>query len=258
MVKSISVLSFFCFLSHTQVFSQSGHVTSRTYAVSSGYRHIVLRDELESFRNFSGGGIPFGFSYSDERPGGSLGIDMTAFRANLTAKNSLLTVNSFVGQINGSYLFKRKANTDRKSSVKFGVSWLNQASSRTYFFNTSIGGQNPFSGEIFSSPGALIKVDRTWMAAGQFSWKLGFYPVALIMSRDFHPIRNFESFADIPKAMLLTNRYQQLVSKLSYQRSINERWRLALSYQWTYLAYRRSYIFQSGGHEIGLALLYHK
>ncbi len=258
MLKSIPALSLFCLLLHAQVFSQDGDVAVRTYGMSSGYRQVVLRDELESFRNFSGGGIPLELSYSSDRPDGSLGIDAMAFRANLSAKNSLLTVNSFVAQINGSYLFKVKPNSRGNIGVRFGVSLLNQASLRTYFFNTIIGGQDPFNYEIFTSPGALLNVEKKLKAAGKFSWKLGFYPAALIMSRDFHPIRNFESIADVPKAVLLTNRYQQIVSELSYRRSITERWSCALSYQWNYLAYRRSYVFQSGSHEIGLALLYSK
>jgi len=258
MVRSISVLSLFCLLSHTQVFSQKGDIAGRTYGISSGYRRVVLRDELESFRIFSGGGIPLGISYSSDRPGGILGIDAMAFRASLSAKNSLLTVDSFVGQINGSYLFTRKANSKKDIGVRFGVSWLNQASLRTYFFNTIIGGQDPFNYEIFSSPGALLNIDKKFIEAGKFSWRLSFYPAALIMSRDFHPIRNFESIADVPKALLLTNRYQQIVSKLSYRRPITERWSWALSYQWTYMAYRRSYLFQSGSHEIGMALFFSK
>lgn len=250
-------LLFICslFLLLTDVAGQSSaEKPARYLGVTTGYRHFLVRDELESFRNFSGGSIPAGLVYVSQRPKTAFQVQTSAVRALLDTENSAMEVDIFVSNIDLSYMWNLPIEKWAKTTLSGGVRLVNQASARTYFFNSPIGGQDPFTGEFISAPGAVARFTRAMSKRSSISWKMGWSPAAYLISRDFHPIRGFPTFADVPKGFVFLGSFGDVDSEISYSRALGDRWWLTTGYRWRYLYYKRSYSYQLANHELLIRL----
>lgn len=250
-------LFFICslFLLVTDLAGQSSaEKPARYLGVTSGYRHFLVRDELESFRNFSGGSIPAGLAYVSQKPGTDFEVQASAVRAMLDTDNSAMEMDIFVSNIDLTYMWDLADEKWANATLFGGVRLVNQASARTYFFNSPIGGQNPFTGEFISAPGAVVRFNRVINRRSSLGWKIGWSPIAYLISRDYHPIRGFQTFGDVPKGLVFAGSFSDVDSELNYSLALGDRWWLATGYRWRYLYYKRSYSYQLANHELMIRL----
>ena len=250
-------LLFICslFLLVTDLAGQSiAEKPARYFGLTSGYRNFLVREELESFRNFSGGSIPAGLFYLREKQGTVFEVQASAVRAMLDNDNSAMEMDIFVSNVDLAYMWDLAVEKWNNTTLYGGVKLVNQASARTYFFNSPIGGQNPFSGEFISAPGAVARFTRAITRRSSISWKIGWSPMAYLISRDFHPIRGFQTFGDVPKGIVFSGSFSDVDSELNYSLALGDQWWLATGYRWRYLYYKRSYSYQLANHELMIRL----
>ena len=225
---------------------------------STGYSYWLLRDELQSIRNFGGSTVPVSLSFFRNRSGKSFLIEGSYQKANLSAETSRMTSDMYLAQLN--LAFQRKFSRTVPLQVEAGLYLTNQFSSRTYSFNSPFAGQDPFTGEFFTSPAAIVTLDRALGASSHLSWQVQYSPVAYLFSRDHHPIRGFPTLGDVPRGMVLLPDFHDLQSTLQLSEQINPRIAIGFAYRWRYMQYRRGYLFQAANHqlEIGFNIMFKK
>ncbi|WOK04665.1 hypothetical protein [Imperialibacter roseus] len=256
MIKQILVFLLLCFLSFGSLYAQ-GSPTSMParLGVSTGFRSFLIRDELESFRNFSGGAVPVGVTWEKEKGFGEWHLEAAVAMSRLTADNSRLKLKTFVSNMDVQYLTNlSRSKTGGRLSVHGGINLVNQASSRTYAFNSPIGGQDPFTGEFFSSPELIVKLRNTIKKGRRLEWSIAWGSMAYLISRDYHPIRGFQRFRDVPKGMVFANNFLDLASSLCYSIPLTDKTILSTAYKWRYLRYERNYPFQMANHELCVSI----
>ncbi|CAD5278731.1 MULTISPECIES: hypothetical protein [unclassified Imperialibacter] len=255
MIKQIPAFLLLCLLPFGSADAQgSTGVMPARLSVSTGFRSFLIRDELESFRNFSGWGIPVGVSWDKESKFGEWHLAAAAAMAKLTADNSRLEVKTFVSNVDVQYLTNLSRSKTDGLSVHGGVSWVNQASSRTYAFNSPIGGQDPFTGEFFSAPELMLQLRNVFKKGRRLEWNIAWGPMAFLISRDYHPIRGFQRFRDVPKGMVVANNFVDLTSRVCYSMQLTGKVTLSTAYKWRYLRYERNYPFQMANHELCVSI----
>jgi hypothetical protein len=232
----------------------SSDFTPARLGVSTGFRSFLVRDELESFRNFSGGTVPIGVTWGRERKFSEWHLSGAVAMSRLTADNSRLELKTLVSTIDVQYLTSLSGSKTEGVSVHGGINWVNQASSRTYSFNSPIGGQDPFTGEFFSSPELIVQLRSALKKGRRLEWSIAWGPMAYLISRDYHPIRGFQRFRDVPKGVVFANEFVDFHSELCYSTPLNSKVILSTAYKWRYLRYERSYLFQMAHHEFCVSL----
>jgi hypothetical protein len=251
--------AFFWFLSFcaANTFAQEGaDSVERRYGLSLGVRSFLIHDELESFRNFSGMGVPVALSIGENHLKKEWAVNGSFGWARLQADPSRLVVSAFTSSVDFLYLVSFTRDENASLTFHGGVNWINQLSTRTYNFNSTIGGQNPFTGEFFSSPELTLHLRKKLREGRQLDTRLGSGLFAYLISRDYHPIRGYQRFRDVPKELVFTDRFFDLRSEVSFTRPVGTHARLSVAYKWRYLQYRRSYVFQMGNQEIAVTLFY--
>lgn len=221
-----------------------------------GFRHFLIRDELQSFRNFYGGGVPVGFVLTQRKKLTVFDLNASAVWANLESSRSAMELKTFVSNVDMAYTWELKRKSGTKATWMGGPRLTSQLSARTYDFNSPIGGQDPFTGEFFLAPGGVARVSRALLPKLSLSWQLGWSPLAYLFSRDYHPIRDFQYFGDVPRGVVAANRFSDISSELAGILEAGNRAHLRLSYRWRYLYYRRVYTFQAASHEITVGLTF--
>ncbi len=255
-----SYFFFFSFLLGTlpSLANLSADSSSLKYGISLGYKSFLVRDELESFRNFSGGSIPIGLSYQKQKAYSAFGINASFAWATLASANSSIEVKTFVSSLDLSYFINLSKSQWKRFSIEGGAHWINQASSRTYDFNSIVGGQDPFTGEIVSAPELALRFVKQMGSSTRLTAGMFWGPLAYLISRDYHPIRGFQSFAQVPKGFVSVGNFIDISSFVTYELALRETFEMAIGYKWRYLEYERSYPFQMGNQEITLSIIYNR
>jgi hypothetical protein len=255
MIKHILAFLLICFFPFGFMYAQGSSTSMPArLGVSTGFRSFLVRDELESFRNFSGGTVPIGVTWGRERKFSEWHLSGAVAMSKLTADNSRLEVKTFVSNIEVQYLTNLSRLKTDGLSVHGGINWLNQASSRTYSFNSPIGGQDPFTGEFFSSPELVVLIRKNLKKGKRLEWSLTYGQIAYLISRDYHPIRGFQRFRDVPKGMVFANNFVDFASRVCYSMPLTEKVTLSTAYKWRYLRYERNYPFQMANHELCVSI----
>lgn len=216
--------------------------------VGTGYSYWFLRDELQSIRNFSGITIPVRLSFFRNHSKKTFLMEGSYQKTNLSADTSPMTAGMHTGQLN--VVFQRRISNAGPLEVEAGVFLTNQFSARTYSFNSPFAGQDPFTGEFFTSPAAVLTLGRALGAGSHLSWQIHYSPLAYLFSRDHHPIRGFPTFGDVPRGMVLLPDFHDFQSTLRFSEQINLRVNISFAYRWRYMQYRRGYLFQAANHQL--------
>lgn len=227
-------------------------VKERKLGFRLGYGRLLVRDELESIRNFRGGGIPVSINYSSSNERSSWSIEAAHVNAGMGAKTSAMTMDFLGGALNVQYL--RAFSGNAAIAWKYGIGLRNQFVTRTYQFNSPLAGQDPFTGEFFSAPVALIAAAKQWPSGVRLSWRLGCSPMAYLISRDFHPIRGFQRFSDIPRGFEGTPSFFEADSELRLRLNLGEDAEFLAIYSWRYLQYSRSYVYRAAMQYFGIGI----
>ena len=256
MIKQILAVLLLCFLPFGSMYAQgSSPSMPARLGVSTGFRSFLIRDELESFRNFSGGAVPVGVTWEKEKGFGEWRLEAAVAMSRLTADNSRLKLKTFVSNMDVQYLTNlSRSKAGGRLSVHGGINLVNQASFRTYAFNSPIGGQDPFTGEFFSSPEIVVLLRNDLKKAKRLEWSISYGAMAYLISRDYHPIRGFQRFRDVPKGMVFANNFLDLASSVCYSIPLTDKAILSTAYKWRYLLYERNYPFQMANHELCVSI----
>ena len=140
--------------------------------------------------------------------------------------------------------------------LRMGVRLANQLSARTYSFNSPVAGQDPFTGEFFTSPALAVRATKGIKENAALSWQVSYSPLAYLFSRGHHPIRAFQTFGDIPRGVVLVPHFHDFQSVVAFSRNVGERFSMSVNYAWRFVQYNRSYPLQAGNHTLALQAYY--
>lgn len=240
---------FLIFFLQSVLFSANAQDSNESgIGLGTGYSYWFLHDELQSIRNFTGSTVPVRLSFFRNHSRKTFLMEASYQKADLSATTSKMTSRMYTAQFN--LAFQRKISNAGPLEVEAGVFLTNQFSARTYSFNSPFAGQDPFTGEFFASPAALMTLGRALGARSYISWQVQYSPLAYLFSRDYHPIRGFQTFGDVPRGVVLLPDFHDFQSTLRFSEQINPRLNVSLAYRWRYMQYRRGYLFQAANHQL--------